>query len=85
MPGFHLDSTVDPELIIQCTLWDENADDCPDLEYGDYLHLRNCVASIGKLGYQEMNVRGDRNHITEFRKVKKLDNPEDVWVLAIKR
>lgn len=31
------------QLLLQCTLFDDQSDKCPPVQYGDFVYLRNCV------------------------------------------
>ena len=69
--------TIPSELLIQATLWDENATACPDIQNGDYVELRNAQIKLSKLGYTELSVRGDRISGKRIPKIKKINNVHD--------
>lgn len=60
MDGYDAQRTIEPELLLQAILWDENADQCPDLQLGDYVFLRNAKLKTSKLGMYELSLHGDR-------------------------
>ncbi|KAI7875215.1 hypothetical protein K492DRAFT_199348 [Lichtheimia hyalospora FSU 10163] len=66
--------TIPSELLIQATLWDENATACSDIQSGDYVELRNAQIKLSKLGYMELSVRGDRILRKRIPKIKKISN-----------
>ncbi|CDH51682.1 predicted protein [Lichtheimia corymbifera JMRC:FSU:9682] len=83
MKGEERVGAISPRLLIQCTLWDKDADECPDLEYGDFLRLRNAKRKVGY--YQEIVVRPGFSPETQSRKVFKLEDENDQAVIDIKR
>lgn len=83
MKGEERVGSISPKLLIQCTLWDKDAHECPDLEYGDFLRLRNAKRKMGY--YQEIVVRPGHSPESQSRKVFKVDNENDEAVVEIKR
>lgn len=83
MKGEERVGAISPKLLIQCTLWDKDADECPELEYGDFLRLRNAKRKLGY--YQEIVVRPGYSPETQSRKVFKLEDENDQAVMEIKR
>lgn len=75
MDGYDAQRTIEPELLLQATLWDENANYCPDIQFGDYVFLRNAKLKISKLGMYELSLHGDRaKHTVNIHKYD-LDHP----------
>ncbi|KAJ8658475.1 hypothetical protein O0I10_005828 [Lichtheimia ornata] len=68
---------IPSELLIQASLWDENATAGRDIENGDYIELHNAHIKRSKLGYMELAVRGDRTSGKKAPKVKKINNVHD--------
>ncbi|KAI7875213.1 hypothetical protein K492DRAFT_183047 [Lichtheimia hyalospora FSU 10163] len=83
MKGEERVGSINPKLLIQCTLWDKDAKECPDFEYGDYVRLRNARSKKGY--YQEIVVRPGFSADNQGRKVFKLENENDQAVMEIKR
>lgn len=67
---------VTPELMLQCTLWDNHADNCPELRYGDYVHLENCVRNRNEpeKSYLEISIRGNTRSNPHVIKIHENDN-----------
>lgn len=63
--------SVDVDLLILCTLFDENSRDCPPLSHGDFVYVKNALCKISNRGGLELVVRHD-NYATQ----------EKVWLLA---
>lgn len=62
---------VTPDIMLQCTLWDNHADNCPELKFGDYVHLKNCVRNRNEpeKSYLEISIRGNTSsepHVTKI-------------------
>lgn len=57
---YQSDDMIPSELLIQASLWDENATACLGIENGDYIELHNAQIKLSKLGYMELAVNGDR-------------------------
>lgn len=83
MNGEERIGSINPKLLIQCTLWDKDADECPDMEFGDYVRLRNAKRKKGY--FQEIVVRPGNSGKTQSRKVFKLEDENDSAVLEIKK
>ncbi|KAI9316265.1 hypothetical protein BX666DRAFT_2027814 [Dichotomocladium elegans] len=79
--GFEAEGTIDPSLLIQCTLWDQNATMCPQLKYGDYVYIRNTKWKTSRLGYFEIVVHGEPGRPP---KIRKIENPNDPRLADIK-
>ncbi|KAI8092829.1 uncharacterized protein BX664DRAFT_328249 [Halteromyces radiatus] len=60
---------IDRTLLINCTLFDENARGCPDLEYGDYVYIKNAQCKLSKHGIMELAVHHDRNPQHQYAKI----------------
>jgi hypothetical protein len=67
----HQRQSVDVNLLIQCTLFDENSRDCPPLSHGDFVYVKNALCKLSNRGQFELAVRHD-NYATQ----------EKVWLLA---
>jgi DNA-directed RNA polymerase subunit H (RpoH/RPB5) len=61
------------EHMLVCTLWDNHADDCPDLEQGDYVYLDNCKRKFNSMGCLELNINGKDGDKNKVRKVTEND------------
>lgn len=46
------------ELLLQCTLWDNHSDACPDLAFGDFVSLRNCIRNTRR-NILEIAIKGN--------------------------
>lgn len=71
---YQSDDMIPSELLIQASLWDENATACLGIENGDYIELHNAQIKLSKLGYMELAVNGDRTSGKKEPKVKKISN-----------
>ncbi|KAI7906380.1 uncharacterized protein BX663DRAFT_548568 [Cokeromyces recurvatus] len=48
------------EFLLQCTLWDNHADNCPELNFGDYVFIENCTRNARSQSL-EISVKGNRS------------------------
>lgn len=66
---------VDPKMMLECTLWDNHATNCPELKHGDYVLLNNCVRNknSGERGYLQISIRGNT---FKWPHVVKLENDD---------
>ncbi|KAI9307293.1 hypothetical protein BJ944DRAFT_237993 [Cunninghamella echinulata] len=71
-------TNLDKDYIIQCTLYDEHANGCPDLSLGDYLLIENAYCKTSRNGSLELAVRGDRSSLSKRIKIKKLNDQDDL-------
>lgn len=76
------DYSIESDYILQCTLWDENADGCPELSFGDYICISNGQCKLSQIKSLELAVRGLRTNDDRSRAPKiprihvlKEDNP----------
>ncbi|KAI9018059.1 hypothetical protein CLU79DRAFT_837270 [Phycomyces nitens] len=74
---------ISRELIMWCTLWDEHAEKCPDLERGDYVMIVNGRRKITKQNIMEISIHGDVLSAVHTLKVIKL-SPDDKRLADIK-
>ncbi|ORZ25488.1 hypothetical protein BCR42DRAFT_9026 [Absidia repens] len=75
--------TLPIDILINCTLFDENSKDCPpDLSFGDYVYIKNANCKLDQNGAMEMVVRHDAYKTTE--KIWRLDD-SDPRIAEIKR
>lgn len=67
--------SMTPDMMLQCTLWDNHADNCPELKFGDYVHLENCVRNRNEpeKSYLEISIRGNTSTKTHVTKVHEDD------------
>ncbi|KAI8997039.1 hypothetical protein BDB01DRAFT_769617 [Pilobolus umbonatus] len=73
---------IDREFLLHCTLWDNNAVNCPPLVYGDYVRICNGVKRLSKEGSAEFRVNGDRDN---GRKLTKLSADDHLLKDLLKR
>ncbi|CAO3624703.1 unnamed protein product [Cunninghamella echinulata] len=71
-------TNLDKDYILQCTLYDEHANGCPELSFGDYVLIENAYCKTSKNGSLELAVRGDRNSLSKRIKIKKLNDQDDL-------
>ncbi|CEP18143.1 hypothetical protein [Parasitella parasitica] len=67
---------VSPDLILQCTLWDNHAHNCPELQYGDYVLLDNCNRNSNSFERKclEISIRTSNDRKQYVVKVAKHDS-----------
>ncbi|KAI8138580.1 hypothetical protein BJV82DRAFT_630446 [Fennellomyces sp. T-0311] len=81
--GEWYEGTIRPDLLLPITLWDEQSENCPHLEPGDFIFMENLKSKTSRDGTLEASLRGDRGPDTWNRcKVKKIP-ADDVFVKAI--
>ncbi|CAO3624715.1 unnamed protein product [Cunninghamella echinulata] len=64
------DYPIESDYILQCTLWDENADGCPELSFGDYIFISNAQCKLSRIKSLEIAVRGLRTNDDRSRTPK---------------
>ncbi|KAI8639428.1 hypothetical protein BD408DRAFT_421442 [Parasitella parasitica] len=67
---------VSPDMMLQCTLWDNHAHNCPELEYGDYVLLDNCNRNSNNASkkYLEISIRSNNDQRQYVVKLSKNDS-----------
>ncbi|KAG0173962.1 hypothetical protein DFQ30_006441 [Apophysomyces sp. BC1015] len=84
LTGESFEGTIEPQFLIQCSLFDENAAECPPLETGDFVFIKNAVKRISNLGVLEIRVHGARDAEFRYPKVNKID-ATDLMLTSIKK
>lgn len=46
------------DMLLQCTLWDNQSENCPPLFFGDFVQLTNCTRNLRR-GVLEIAIRGN--------------------------
>ncbi|CAO3644835.1 unnamed protein product [Cunninghamella blakesleeana] len=68
------DYSIEKNYLLQCTLFDENANGCPDLSFGDYIYITNAECKLSKNNALELVLHGERNTLPRIRILNEDDN-----------
>ncbi|KAI9473450.1 MAG: hypothetical protein EXX96DRAFT_621094 [Benjaminiella poitrasii] len=55
----YIANNISSDILLQCTLWDNHANNCPKLNFGDYVYIENCTRKT-KNQYLEIAVNGNK-------------------------
>ncbi|KAF7722666.1 hypothetical protein EC973_002877 [Apophysomyces ossiformis] len=78
------DGSIEPSLLLQCSLFDENAVECSTLKAGDFVMIKNAVKRISNMDNLEIRVHGTRNPAMRYQKIKIMES-DDPLLASIKK